>query len=138
VEVKAEQYCLARALVIAISRLENDRNYNSYRRGCRIRPVVLNECETVGIDLSNEAGFPELVRIQEQFREYKIIVYHGLSCEDIMFEGQVDSSKEINLLYDDVERHYHVIAKLAAATARKYVCKGCYKLCTSDVTYVCD
>ena len=42
VEEKAEDKCLAQALVIAISRLENDPNYNSYRRGYRIDPVVQN------------------------------------------------------------------------------------------------
>jgi len=32
-----------------------------------------------------------------------------------MFVGQVDSSKRLNLLYDEVERHYHVIANLTGA-----------------------
>ena len=40
-----------------------------------------------------------------------------------MFEGQVESSKTINLLYDDVERHYHVITNLTCAMARKYYVK---------------
>ena len=124
VEVQAEENCLAHADVIAISRLEKGPNYNSYRRGYKISPVVQNLCKKTGIDLSNGAGFPELVRFLEHFREYKIVVYQGLSCEDIMFEWQVDSSK---LLYDDFEGHYHVITNLTVATARKYVCKGCNK-----------
>ena len=66
---------------------------------------------------------PELVRFQEHFRQYKIVVYRGLSCQDIMFEGQVDSPKRLNILYDYVERHYHVIAKLTGAMVKKYVCK---------------
>jgi len=40
-----------------------------------------------------------------------------------MLEGQAYSVKRINLLYDDVEEHWHVITKLTAATARRYVCK---------------
>jgi len=40
-----------------------------------------------------------------------------------MFEGQVASVKRINLLYDDVERNYHVITNLTGAMARKWVCK---------------
>ena len=55
-----------------------------------------------------------------------------------MFKGQVDSVKGINLLYDDVERYYHVFTKLTDATARRYVCKACNKSCTSDVTHTCD
>jgi len=55
-----------------------------------------------------------------------------------MFEGQVDSSKRLNILYDDVECHYYVIVNLTAAMAKKYVCKGCIKASTSDVTHVRD
>ena len=47
-------------------------------------------------------------------------MYQGLGCDDIMFEGQVDASKLINLLYDDVERHYHVITNLTGAMAKRY------------------
>jgi len=132
VEVKAEENCLPHALIIAISRLEKDRNYNSYGRYYKIRPAVQKLLKMTGIDLSNGAGIPEIVRFQEHFREYKIVVYQGLSCEDVMFEGQVGSVKRINLLYDDVERHYHVITNLTAAMARRYVCKGCHK--SFDVT----
>jgi len=55
-----------------------------------------------------------------------------------MFEGQVDSVKRLNILYDYVERHYHVIAKLTGAMGRRYVCKGCHKSCTSDIMHACD
>jgi len=94
-----------------------------------IHPVVQKLCETIVIDLSNGAGIPELVRFQEYFREYKIVACHGLSCEDIMLEGQVYSFKRIN---------YHVITNLTAATARRYVCKACNKWYKIDVTHVCD
>ena len=62
VEVKAEENCLAHAIIIAISRLEKDPNYNSYRRWCRIGPVVQKLLETTGIDLSTGGGggIPEL------------------------------------------------------------------------------
>jgi len=93
--VKAEENCLAHAFVIAIARLENDPKYNSYRRGCRIRPVVQNVCKTIGIDLSTGTVIPELLRFRSQFRDYKIIVYHGLSYDDIMFELQVNRPSEL-------------------------------------------
>jgi len=138
VEVKEEENCLAHALVIAIAKVENDPDYKAYRQGRKICHVIQTILETTGIDLSNGAGIPELIRFQEHFREYKIVDYHGLSCKDIMFEEQVDSTKILNILYDDVERHYRVIAKLTPATARKYVCKGSNKACKSDLTHACD
>jgi len=42
------------------------------------------------------------MRFQEHFKEYRI-VFGGLNCEDIYFDGQVESEKRINLVYDDVE-----------------------------------
>jgi len=138
VEVKAEENCLAHALVIAIAKVDNDPNYKAYIQSRKIRHVVEILLETTGIDLSNGAGIAKLVRFQEHIREYKITVYRGLSCEDIILEGQVESTKRFNILFDDVKRHYHVIAKLTGAKARKFVCTGCKKSCTSDVTHACD
>jgi len=138
VEVKAEENCLAHALIISIAKVENNPDYKAYRQGRKIRQVVQTLLYTTGIDLSNGAGIPEFVRFQEHLRPYKIVVYHGLSCDDIMFEGQVDSPKRLNILYDEVERHYHVIANLTVAMAKKYVCKGRSKACKRDVAHVCD
>jgi len=64
-EVKAEVNCLAHDLVIAIAEVDNDPNYNSYRRGYKIHPVVQKLCRSIGIDLSNGAGIPEFVTFQE-------------------------------------------------------------------------
>jgi len=35
-----------------------------------------------------------------------------------MFEGRVESVKRVNLLYDHVERNYHVITKLTVQWRR--------------------
>ena len=81
--MKAESNCLAHALIIAKSKVDSDPNYNSYRRGYKIRPVVDSLLETTGIDLSGGGGVPELTRFQEHFKEYRIVVFGGLNCEDI-------------------------------------------------------
>jgi len=51
VQVKAETNCLAHALIIAKAKVDGDPNYNSYRRGYKIGPVVDRLLETTGIDL---------------------------------------------------------------------------------------
>jgi len=50
-----------------------------------ILPVVQNLLETTGIDLQNGGGVPENRRFQDHYTEYKIGVYSGLYCEDIIF-----------------------------------------------------
>jgi hypothetical protein len=100
VQVKAEANCLADALLIGKARVDNDPNYNSYRKGDTIRLEVQYLLEETGINLNN-GGIPELARFQEHFSDYKIVVYTGLNCDSIMFEGQVQSTqKRLKLLYD--------------------------------------
>ena len=109
IRVKSDTNCLAHALLIAIARLEKDPKYISYRKGWKIGAAVRRLLETTGIDLQNGGGVPEIRRFQDHYTEYKIVVYSGLNCEDIIFQGEVTSEKRVNLLYDEVKRHYHVI-----------------------------
>jgi len=51
-----------------------------------------------GIDLDRGGGIRELVQFQEYFKDYRIVVFSGLNCEEIMFDGQVQNEKRINLL----------------------------------------
>jgi predicted RNA-binding protein len=71
VEVKAEENCLAHALIISIARLTNP-SYEAYRKGYKIPPVVDHLLATTGIDPTNGGGTPELMRFQERFKEYRM------------------------------------------------------------------
>ena len=132
VEVKAEDNCLAHPLIKAIAKAENDPEYVAYRKDYKIRPVVQTLLAKTGW------GIPELIKYQEHFRDYNIIVYQGLAWEDIMLEGQVESPKGIILLSDDVKRHYHVIVNITGTMANKFMCKECNTSCASEATYRCD
>ena len=110
----------------------------SFRKRNKIRPVVASLLETTGIDLTNGGGIPELIRFQEHFHEYKIVVYDSLHCDNIIYEGHVESPKRINLFYDDVTRHYHVITNLTGAMVKRYVCRACNKGCSNGVRHMCD
>jgi hypothetical protein len=60
IEVKGETNCLAHALIIAIAKITKDPNYKSYRQGRKIHPVVSNLLATMGINLENGSGIPEI------------------------------------------------------------------------------
>jgi hypothetical protein len=83
VQVRVESNCLAHALVIAKEKVDGDPNYNSYGRGCKKYPIVDRLLETTGVDLSTGGGVPELLRFQEHFKEYRIVVFGGLICKHI-------------------------------------------------------
>jgi hypothetical protein len=138
VEVRAEENCLAHALVIAIAKLNNDPNYTAYMKGRKIRRVVRQLLETTAIDLKNGGGIEELTRFQEHFHEYKNVVYSGLNCYCIMYQGHVEFDKRINLLFDEITRHYHVIGNLTGAMAKRYVCECCEQGCEYGVVHTCE
>ena len=123
IEVKAKSDCLAHALIIAIARITKDPHYKSYRLGNKLRQKVQDLLHTIGISPQHGGGIPELQRFQDHISEYRIVVYGGLDCREIIFDGQVTSEKRINLLYDDVNRHYHVIANLTGAMVKRYCVK---------------
>jgi hypothetical protein len=116
VEVKAKENCLAHALVITIARLRNDPYYQAYRHGRKILPKVRELLQAKGFDLSTEGGMLGLQAFQHHLSQYRIVVYSGPRCDNIMFDGQVATPQRINLLYDD--RHYLVITNLTAAMAK--------------------
>jgi len=128
IRVKSDTVCLAHALIIDIARLENDPDYKSYRDGRKRGPVVQSLLGTTGIDLQDGGRDPEIRRFQDHFTEYKIVVYSGLNCEDILV-GEVTSEMRVNLLVDEVNRHYHVITILAGAMSKRYICEACNQSC---------
>jgi hypothetical protein len=91
-----------------------------------------------GIDLTNGGGIPELIKFQEHFKGYRIVVLGGLNCKDLVFNRQVETEKRINLLYDVVTHHYHVINSIPGAFARRFGCKDCNKGCERGVTHRCQ
>jgi len=91
INVTTKTSCLALALIIGIARLTKDPNYNSYRRGYKIRPEVQHLLQTTGIYLETGGGIREIQQLQDHFTEFKILDYGGLNCSDILFEGRVTS-----------------------------------------------
>ena len=85
IEVRTEENFLAPALVVVIARLNKDPNYTAYMKGCKIRRMV-QLLEDIAIDLKNGGGIPALNRFQEHFHEFKIVVYSGLNCDNIMYQ----------------------------------------------------
>jgi hypothetical protein len=118
--------------------MENDPDYKAYRQGRKIRPVDQKLLAETGISLTEGGGIPLLIKFQEHFRPYKITVYRGLACKDIIFKGQVDSPKKINLLYDDVEQHLSRDREYNGRDAKRFMCSACKKSSSSVATHHCE
>jgi hypothetical protein len=60
VHVNAEKNCLAHGLIIAIALVDNDPNYNSNRKGWKIRAEVHRLQQATGVDLFQVGEFLNL------------------------------------------------------------------------------
>jgi len=75
--------------------VENEPDYKAYRQGRKIRLVVQKLLAETGISLTECGGIPQLIKFQEHFRQYRITVYQGMACEDVIFEGQVTPPRKL-------------------------------------------
>jgi hypothetical protein len=126
VRVNADTNCLAQALVIAIAKVQNDTNYEAYRKGRKIRPEVQRLLERTGIDLSSGGGIPELERFQDHFTDqYKIVVYGGLNSDSISRASS--TRRKDSIFYCMMQIVTHVINNLTGAMAKCFVCHACGK-----------
>ena len=55
-----------------------------------------------------------------------------------MSDGQAQIEERINIHYDEVADHHHVIVNITAAMAKRYVYKACNKGCYMDVIHKCE
>jgi hypothetical protein len=104
----------------------------------KLYPVVTALLRETGIELGNGGGILELTRLQERFPEYRIVVYSSLNCDNIMFDRHVELNLRLNVLYNNVNCHFHVITNLTGDMAQSYICKGRNKGCKRGVTHKCD
>ena len=96
VEVKAEDNCLAHALIIAIAKVDNNPNCTSYRDGIKIRPVVQKQLANTG-KTCPDVRIPQLKKSNNIFGSTRQLSIKSWYVKT-MFEGQVDSANGINLL----------------------------------------
>ena len=123
-------------IIIAMSRVNVDSKYPSYRDGRGMKKPVEDFLKTSGFKLCNAGGFKKFEQFQVYLSDYKIIVNDGLNPDRVMFSGNSVSSKKFYLLYDAKDKHYNVITNLKAAMAKRYICNACDAL--YDNTHRCD
>jgi len=128
--------CLAHALKIAMTKVNSDSKYESYRDGKGLKKPVEELLKASGVDLSNGGWFKELQQFQQYISDQKIIVFDGLYPDRVMFSGNSLSAKKLYLLYDRDNEHYNVVTNLKGAMAKRYIYNGCDTL--YDYTHKCD
>ena len=131
----SDEICLARALVVAIAKIENDRQYkviaNSRKVMQQHRAHALHEKAGVAI---GPCGLDEVKQFQAYLTDYQINIVSSDHQDSIIYSGP-DKEKRIYLLLHD--NHYEVITSMPAFFARKKYCHTCKKGYDHSINHLC-
>ena len=134
-----DDLCLARALAVAIARIENDPMYkyisDSRRPLQREKAFDLHEAANVPL---GPCGIDEVKLFQNYLVNYQIIVVSAIHNNSIIYPPQPPGTDEkpiISLYYHN--NHFDVITTLPGFLSRGYFCQRCHKAYDHTSDHVC-
>ena len=134
-----DDFCLARALAVAIAKIENDPKYKQIRESRQHlqldRALDLHQAANVPL---GPCGMNEVKLFQNYLTNYQIIVVSGDHNNSIIYPPQppgTDEKPTINLYFHD--KHFDVITSLPGFLNRSYFCHRCHKSYDHTIDHVC-
>ena len=134
-----DDLCLARALAVAIARIENDPKYKQIRDSGkplqREKAFDLHEAANVPL---GPCGIDEVKLFQNYLVNYQIIVVPGAHNNSIIYPSKPPGTDEkpiISLYYHN--NHFDVITTLPGFLKRSYFCQRCHKAYDHTSDHVC-
>ena len=134
-----DNLCLARALVVAVARIENDPKFNQIRRSDRDvqleRALQLHQAANVPL---GPCGMDEVKLFHQYLTNYQIIVVSGDHNNSIIYPTKpptTDEKPTINLYFHD--KHFDVITTIPGFLNKSYFCRRCHKCYSSTSDHLC-
>ena len=134
-----DDLCLARALAVAIARIENDPKYkyikDSRRPLQRERAFDLHEAANVPL---GPCGLNEVALFQQYLTNYQIMVVSGDHNNSIIYPPQpsgTDEKPKLILYFQN--NHFDTINKLPGFLCRSYFCFRCHKAYDHTSDHIC-
>ena len=134
-----DDLCLARALAVAIARIEKDPKYeqirDSRRPVQRQRALALHQTANVPL---GPCGIAEVKLFQDYLVNYQIIVVSGTHNNSIIYPPQppdTDEKPVISLYYHN--NHFDVITTLPGFLNHSYFCHRCHKAYDHTTDHIC-
>ena len=134
-----DDFCLARALVVAVARIEKDPKYIQVRQSKRHiqleRALDLHQAANVPL---GPCGMDEVELFQQYLTSYQIIVVSGDHNDSIIYPPKppgTDEKPTLNLYYHN--KHFDVITTLPGFLNKTYFCNRCHKAYDHTSDHVC-
>ena len=140
ITIKKDEICLARALVMAIAKVEKDPKYQRLKNPMGTwqekRARELHERANVSIQASYD--IPEVERFQEYLTRYEINIVSASHNNAIIFPSKHSDEPGVIPIYLYLHHnHYDVITKMAGFLGKSYYCHKCRKTYSDALKHVC-
>ena len=132
-----DNLCLARALVVAIARIEKDPRYDQIRRSnVNIqlqRALELHRAANVPL---GPCGLDEVKLFQKYLTNYEITVVSGDCNDSIIYPPEPTDKQPIYLYLHN--KHFDVITSMPGFLSISYFCQQCRKVYCKTTDHLCD
>ena len=132
-----DNLCLARALVVAVARIENDPKYRQIRNSkAHIqlqRALDLHQAANVPL---GPCGLDEVDLFQKYLTDYEITIISGEHDDSIIYPPEPGDKQPIYLYLHD--KHFDVITKMAGFLSTSYFCHQCRKIYCKTTDHLCE
>ena len=131
-----DNLCLARALVVAIARIENDPKYDQLRKSDREiqreRALQLHRAANVPLGL---CGLDEVKLFQAYLTNYEITIVSGDHDNSIIYPPEPGDKQPIYLYFQN--KHFDIITKMPGFLSVCYFCHKCRKTYSNVTDHMC-
>ena len=134
-----DDLCLARALVVAIAKVENAPNYKNLtkpgRRELEKKAKALHAAANVPL---GPCGMEEVALFEKHLTSYEINIVSGNHNNNIIFPPEHFTNRNVTPIYLYLHNnHYDVITKMPGFLNRSYFCHICKCAYTKKLEHLC-
>ena len=134
-----DNLCLARALVVAIGKIEKDPKYKSLidpkRRAQEKKAIELHERANVPF---GPCGLPEVEMFQKYLTRYEINIVSGNHDNSIIYPPKPSTNNNVTPIYLYLhDNHYDVITSMSGFLSRCYFCHACSQTYDHKLVHLC-
>ena len=134
-----DDLCLARALVVARAKIDNDPRYNQIRQSDRPlqREKAFDLHEAANVPLG-PCGLNEAALFQQYLTDYQIVIISGDHNNSVIYPPQssgTDEKPHLTLYLHG--NHFDVINSVPGFLGRSYFCFRCYKAYDHTTDHLC-
>ena len=133
-----DNLCLARALVVAIAKIEKDPKYktlvDSRRPAQQMKAVELHRAANVPF---GPCGLPEVDLFQKYLTNYEINVVSGNHNSSIIYPPKPSNNNVTPIYLYLHDNHYDVITSMPGFLSTSYFCHKCKKSYSNNSDHLC-